>query len=414
MASRTGPARAGEARLPPRDAAGTVTSCGNRSIIIRTELRPRARALDLGAASITPQTPPHDDGDRRLTQLRTWLATLAPAHELALGTIRPASDDASFRRYFRIDAARAGEPSRVAMDAPPPMEDCRPFVHAAGVLRNAGVHVPQVLAADLEHGFLLLEDFGSTTYLQRLLDCVGDDARVDSLMRDATEALVRMQAASREGVFPAYDRTLLRRELELYPLWYVERHRGVALDDGARADLHDAFERLLANNLSQPRVFVHRDWHSRNLMALDVANPGVLDFQDAVYGPLTYDLVSMLRDAYIEWPEERQLDWAIRYWQAARARGLPVAADFGEFYRDFEWMGLQRHLKVLGIFARLYHRDGKARYLADLPLVLSYALRTARRYREFGALARSMERVEAAHAAAEGRSAGAHSARHTS
>jgi len=357
----------------------------------------RARAPRFGAASIEPQSPQHDGDDRRLAQLRTWLVGLAPAHALAIETIRPASNDASFRRYFRIDAARAGEPSRVAMDAPPPMEDCRPFVHAAQVLRDAQVHVPQVLAADLDSGFLLLEDFGSTTYLQRLQEGGAGDACVDTLMRDASEALVRMQAASRVDVFPEYDRTLLARELDLYPQWYVERHRGFVLDDAARATLHDSFERLLTNNLAQPRVFVHRDWHSRNLMVLDGAdNPGVLDFQDAVHGPLTYDLVSMLRDAYIEWPEERQLDWAVRYWQAARARALPVAADFGEFYRDFEWMGLQRHLKVLGIFARLHHRDGKDRYLADLPLVLSYALRTARRYREFDALTRLMERIEAA------------------
>ncbi|MCO5102044.1 MAG: phosphotransferase [Burkholderiaceae bacterium] len=337
-----------------------------------------------------------DGDDPRLAQLRTWLAALAPAHALALETIRPASDDASFRRYFRVDAGREGHPSRIAMDAPPPMEDCRPFVHAAAVLRDAGVHVPRVLAADLERGFLLLDDFGSTTYLQRLQSCAGDDARIDALMHDAGDALVRMQAASRAGVFPDYERALLARELELYPQWYVERHRGVALDDRARATLHEAFDRLLANNLSQPRVYVHRDWHSRNLMALEDDNPGVLDFQDAVHGPLTYDLVSLLRDAYIEWPEERQLDWAVRYWQAARARALPVAPDFGSFYRDFEWMGLQRHLKVLGIFARLYHRDGKDRYLADLPLVLSYTLRTARRYREFGALAQLIEGVEAA------------------
>lgn len=289
------------------------------------------------------------------------------------------------------------------MDAPPPMEDCTPFVRAAAVLAEAGVHVPRVLAADLDRGFLLLEDFGSTTYLQRLRECAGDDARIDALMHDATETLVRMQAASRAGVFPPYDRALLARELDLYPQWYVAQHRGVALDDTARATLNDAFERLLANNLAQPRVFVHRDWHSRNLMVLEgEANPGVLDFQDAVYGPLSYDLVSMLRDAYVEWPEERQIDWAVRYWQAARTRGLPVAADFGEFYRDFEWMGLQRHLKVLGIFARLYHRDGKDRYLADLPLVLSYALRTARRYREFDALVRLVERIEARAGAAHG------------
>lgn len=366
----------------------------------------RARAPRFGVAPIEPESTRRDGDDRRLAELRTWLAALAPAHALALETIRPASNDASFRRYFRIDGGRAGEPGRVAMDAPPPMEDCRPFVHAAEVLRGAGVRVPQVLAADLGRGFLLLEDFGSTTYLQRLHEDVDDDARIDALMRDAVQALVRMQAASRTGVFPDYGRTLLGRELELYPQWYVERHRGVALDDAARATLHDAFGRLLANNLAQPRVFVHRDWHSRNLMVLDGDdNPGVLDFQDAVHGPLTYDLVSMLRDAYIEWPEERQLDWAVRYWQAARARALPVADDFGGFYRDFEWMGLQRHLKVLGIFARLYHRDGKDRYLADLPLVLSYALRTARRYREFDALADLMERIETA-ADAPGRSAG--------
>ncbi|MBW7925545.1 MAG: phosphotransferase [Burkholderiaceae bacterium] len=369
---------------------------------MRASPHSRARAPRFGVASIEPQSTQRDGDDPRLAELRNWLAALAPAHALALETIRPASNDASFRRYFRIDAARAGEPSRVAMDAPPPMEDCRPFVHAAGVLRDAGVRVPRVLAADLGRGFLLLDDFGSTTYLQRLQECAGDDAQVDALMRDACEALLRMQAASRAGVFPDYDRALLARELELYPQWYVERHRGVALDADARATLDSAFERLLANNLAQPRVFVHRDWHSRNLMALaGDRNPGVLDFQDAVYGPLTYDLVSMLRDAYIEWPEERQIDWAVRYWRAARARSLPVAADFGEFYRDFEWMGLQRHLKVLGIFARLYHRDGKDRYLADLPLVLSYALRTARRYREFDALVLLMERVEAAQAGSQ-------------
>ncbi|HEY0879365.1 MAG TPA: phosphotransferase [Zeimonas sp.] len=354
------------------------------------------------------------DDDHRLARLRAWLGTLAPAHALALESIRPASNDASFRRYFRIDIERPGSGSDranlrsvVAMDAPPPMEDCRPFVHAAAALREAGVRVPQVLAADVDRGFLLLEDFGSITYLQRLQECAVDDACVDALMRDATEALVRMQAGSRPGVFPDYDRMLLARELDLYPQWYVARHRGATLDDAGRATLHDAFGRLLANNLAQPRVFVHRDWHSRNLMVLGGdANPGVLDFQDAVCGPLTYDLVSMLRDAYIEWPEERQLDWAVRYWESARARRLPVAADFSAFYRDFEWMGLQRHLKVLGIFARLYHRDGKDRYLADLPLVVSYVLRAARRYREFDALVRLIERIEAAHGDDAPRAAG--------
>ncbi|MCL4184273.1 MAG: phosphotransferase [Burkholderiaceae bacterium] len=328
--------------------------------------------------------------DTRLAELRAWLACVADAHPLALDTIRPASDDASFRRYFRIDAPGAGAPSLVAMDAPPPMEDCGPFVHAARVFAEAGVSVPAVRAADLARGFLLLEDFGSTTYLSQL---AGGDA--DTLYRDAITALLALQSASRPGVFPDYDRALLERELRLYPDWYLARHRGIEPDEGMRATLAAAFERLLANNLAQGRVYVHRDYHSRNLMVLAGGrNPGILDFQDAVYGPVTYDLVSLLRDAYVDWPEARQIDWAARYWDDARRRRLPVPADFGEFYRDFEWMGLQRQLKVLGIFARLCYRDGKDRYLADMPRVLDYALRTARRYREFDELARLMEEVE--------------------
>lgn len=340
--------------------------------------------------------------DSRLAELRAWLGSVEPGRRLLLDTIRPASDDASFRRYFRVDAAQAGAPSLIAMDAPPPMEDCRPFVHAARVFAEAGVSVPAVRAADLERGFLLLDDFGSTTYLSQLGS--GD---AEALYRDAIAALVALQAASRPGVFPDYDRTLLERELNLYPDWYLARHRGVAPDPAMRATLAAAFERLLASNLAQGRVFVHRDYHSRNLMVLEgAANPGILDFQDAVYGPVTYDLVSLLRDAYVAWPEERQIDWAVRYWEGARRRGLPVAAAFDDFYRDFEWMGLQRHLKVLGIFARLYHRDGKDRYLADLPLVLDYALRTARRYGEFDALARLMEDVERQAGDAPARAAG--------
>ncbi len=330
----------------------------------------------------------HADDDLRLAELRAWLGATGAGRTLALDTIRPASDDASFRRYFRIDAARPGAPGRIAMDAPPPMEDCRPFVHAAGVFAAARVSVPAVHAADLERGFLLLDDFGSTTYLAAL-DGGGD---ADALYRDAIAALVTLQAASRPGAFPDYDRALLARELDLYPDWYLARHRGIVPNAAARATLAAAFERLIANNLAQGRVFVHRDYHSRNLMVLaGDANPGILDFQDAVYGPVTYDLVSLLRDAYLAWPEARQIDWAARYWEAARRGGLPVARAFDDFYRDFEWMGLQRHLKVLGIFARLCHRDGKDRYLADIPRVLDYALRAARRYGEFDALARLME-----------------------
>jgi aminoglycoside/choline kinase family phosphotransferase len=326
--------------------------------------------------------------------------------------MRPASDDASFRRYFRIDrdpdrdpdrhfdhapgpdAGAVGTGSLIAMDAPPPMEDCRPFVHAADVFGRAGVTVPTVLEADLERGFLLLSDFGSTTYLDVL-----DERTAPRLYQDATGMLVTMQRASRPGVFGEYDHALLMREARLYPEWYVARHKGVTLDDDERRVLDDALELIVRANLAQPRVFVHRDYHSRNLMVLDgtpagPASPGVLDFQDAVHGPITYDLVSLLRDAYIQWDEEQVLDWAIRYWEQARAAGLPVSADFGEFYRDFEWMGLQRHLKVLGIFARLHHRDGKDRYLADLPRVLGYVTAVVKRYSALGPLARLLDRIE--------------------
>ncbi len=354
-----------------------------------TSSSPLAPLAGTPASTHEAHASPEAAADARLRALDAWLRALAPDHGLALDSLRPASNDASFRRYFRIDASGPRR-SVIVMDAPPPQEDCRPFVHAARVFAEAGVAVPAVLEADLAQGFLLLEDFGNETYLDRV-----DGADAEPLYREALAALATLQQASRPGVFPAYDRALLLRELQLYPDWYLARHKGVALDDADRAVLATAFETLLANNLAQPAVFVHRDYHSRNLMVLaGRTGPGILDFQDAVHGPITYDLVSLLRDAYVRWPEDRQLDWAVRYWEQARKRGLPVAADFGEFYRDLEWMGLQRHLKVLGIFARLFHRDGKDRYLADMPLVLEYVLRTARRYQAFGALVALIERVE--------------------
>lgn len=330
---------------------------------------------------------PHD---QRLDELHGWLKSLPARHGLQLDSIRPASNDASFRRYFRIDTAAGADASLVAMDAPPPMEDCGPFVHAAQVMGAAGLSVPAVREADLARGFLLLDDLGTRTYLEELTA-----ASAPALYRDAIAALVRLQCASRPGVFPPYDRALLERELLLFPDWYLARHRGITLAGADREVLDDAFEVLLASVLAQPCVYVHRDYHSRNLMLLpEGRNPGILDFQDAVYGPITYDLVSLLRDAYVVWPEEEVIDWAVRYWERARKASLPVAGDFGEFYRDFEWMGLQRHLKVLGIFARLNYRDGKARYLADLPLVLAYVERAARRYRAFGPLLALIERIE--------------------
>ncbi len=333
---------------------------------------------------------PHMPHDQRLDELHDWLRTLPSSYGLQLASIRPASNDASFRRYFRIDAAGGTGASFVAMDAPVPMEDCRPFVHAARVMGEAGLSVPAVHESDLERGFLLLDDLGTRTYLDELTP-----ASAPELYRDAIGALVNLQRASRPGVFPPYDRALLERELMLFPDWYLARHRGVEAGGADGQVLSDAFEVLLANLLAQPCVYVHRDYHSRNLMRLPGAgNPGVLDFQDAVYGPITYDLVSLLRDAYVVWPEEQVIDWAVRYWEEARAAALPVPGDFGAFYRDFEWMGLQRHLKVLGIFARLNYRDGKSRYLADLPVVLAYVERAARRYRAFGPLLQLIERVE--------------------
>jgi aminoglycoside/choline kinase family phosphotransferase len=328
--------------------------------------------------------------DVRLELLAEWLAALPASHGLQPSTLRPASIDASFRRYFRVDAAAAHGGTLVAMDAPPPMEDCGPFVHAAEILRRSGVSVPRVLEADLARGLLLLDDFGSATYLSRL-----DAQSAPALYADATRALVSMQVASEATAFPAYDRELLLRELRLYPDWYVAKHKGLALTEAERSTLEAAFETILSNVLAQPRVTVHRDYHSRNLMVLPgERNPGILDFQDAVHGPITYDLVSLLRDAYVRWDEEQVLDWAIRYWERARAAGLPMPAAFGDFYRDFEWTGLQRHLKVLGIFARLHHRDGKDRYLADMPLVLGYVRDVVRRYGALAPLAALIDRIE--------------------
>lgn len=319
--------------------------------------------------------------DTRSALLAEWLA--GQLHTAAF-EIAPASSDASFRRYFRI---AIGDRTWIAMDAPPPQEDCRPFVAIARLLRAAGVNAPEIVGEDLERGFLLLSDLGSTTYLAAL-----NATSAPRLYADANAALVRMQSAVPVATLPAYDRALLARELALYPDWYVTRQKAMRLSDAALAAWSRGCEVLLANNLAQPVVFVHRDYHSRNLMVCTPL-PGVLDFQDAVLGPITYDLASLLKDAYIRWDEERVLDWCVRYWEKARKAGLPVDPDFAEFYRDFEWMGLQRHLKVAGIFARLFHRDGKERYLADLPLVLDYLYKACARYRELGPLSALLDRL---------------------
>jgi len=304
--------------------------------------------------------------------------------------LAPASADASFRRYFRVTLA--DQQTFIVMDAPPELEDCRPFLKVAALFGDAGVHVPEVYAENLEHGFLLLSDLGNTTYLSVL-----DESTAPDLYRHANAALVDIQRASRPGVLPGYDHALLTRELNLFPDWYVARHLGMVLDETQNATLRAVFEKILANNLAQAPVFVHRDYHSRNLMVSGddyPENPGVIDFQDAVYGPITYDLVSLYRDAYISWEEKQELDFVIRYWEMARQAGLPVQADFHDFYRDYEWMGAQRQIKVLGIFARLCYRDGKDVYLNDMPRVMAYLRRTCERYLELRPLARLLDQLE--------------------
>lgn len=324
----------------------------------------------------------------RLDTLRHWLEGLPARWELDLSSLVPASSDASFRRYFRLHSQNHQYPTLIVMDAPPESEPIEPFIAIAQLLQKAGLHVPQVLEINTSDGFLLLSDLGATTYLTAL-----NDSNADDLYGDAIDALVAMQLASRPDVLPTYSEALLRRELDLLPEWYLKKHLQFELTADEEKYMRNAFDFILKNNLTQAQVYVHRDFHSRNLMLTEMHNPGVLDFQDAVYGPITYDAASLWRDAYIEWPEERVIDWLIHYWELGRKKGLPMHADFGEFYRDFEWMGLQRHIKVLGIFARLYHRDGKDAYLKDIPLVLKYALATANRYIELKPLARILERA---------------------
>jgi aminoglycoside/choline kinase family phosphotransferase len=315
-----------------------------------------------------------------------WLATQLSGDPF---TVAPASADASFRRYFRVSRG-AGKASLIVMDAPPSHEDCRPWLTVAAVFGEAGAHVPQVLAHDVAQGFILMSDLGDTTYLKAL-----DADNAAALYADALGSLIAIQRSSRAGVLPEYSRALLLAEMRLFDEWYVGRHKGVVLSEAERASLEAVYERILAVNLAETRVFVHRDYHSRNLMRTDDRdNPGIIDFQDAVYGPLSYDLVSLLKDAYIRWDEEFTLDLAVRYWQTARQLGVAVPADFGDFHRDYEWMGVQRHLKVLGIFARLYHRDGKDGYLNDLPRVMDYLRRACTRYGDLKPLAKLLDRLE--------------------
>ena len=322
----------------------------------------------------------------RIDTLRGWLKGLEPSWQLDLATLAPASADASFRRYFRIESKNPTYPTLIVMDAPPQHEPLDAFIEIDLLLFEAGLHVPQILEKNIGDGFLLLSDLGHKTYLEAL-----NDESANALYRDAIHALVQMQLASKPNVLPNYDQALLQRELDLFPEWYLKQHLQLELSAIQTAQMRQAFALIIENNLAQEKVFVHRDFHSRNLMVTAQNNPGILDFQDAVYGPITYDAASLWRDAYIAWPEEKVIDWVIQFWEEGRKSGLPMPSDFGHFYRDFEWMGLQRHLKVLGIFARLFHRDGKDGYLKDIPLVLDYAIATANRYIELKPLARILE-----------------------
>jgi len=327
-----------------------------------------------------------------------WLARVAPAHGLDPASLRIASADASFRRYLRIGAA--GGATRIVMDAPPAHEDCAPFVHVAGLMAAAGLHVPRVLDWDQAQGFMLLTDLGARTMMEAI-----DRERPEAnrpLYLQAVEALLAWQQASRPGQLPPYDEALLRRELALFPDWYLARHRGVAVEGALRETLDKTFDLIVARNLAAPSVYVHRDFMPRNLMLGDPL--GVLDFQDAVHGPVTYDIASLMRDAFLSWDEEFVLDITVRYWERARTLGLldfeDWHSDFGSFWRAVEWMGLQRHLKVAGIFARLTLRDGKPKYLADAPRFIGYIRHTAARYRELAPLLRLVDEVEGTQAAA--------------
>ena len=335
----------------------------------------------------------------RRAAFEAWLTPLVPVHQLLPDTLRPASADASFRRYLRIDSTTGA--SRIVMDAPPDKENCQPFVQVQGLMAAAGLHVPQILAWDEPGGFMLLSDLGHQTLIERLDPAKPQDAY--AWYQQATDVLLQWQKASTPGVLPAYDETLLRRELALFPDWYLAKHRAITLDDKQQATLQGAFDSIVAHNLAAPSVYVHRDFMTRNLMApTEQGGPlGVLDFQDAVYGPITYDIASLLRDAFISWDENFVIDITVRYWEKARKAGLVGAAspsgwgaDFGEFFRSVEWMGLQRHLKVAGIFARLTLRDGKPKYLQDAPRFLRYIRATADRYRELGPLCKLIDQIE--------------------
>lgn len=346
----------------------------------------------------------------RQRAFETWFHTLAPQFGLDVASLRMASADASFRRYLRVDAVAAPGLSFIIMDAPPALENSQPFVQVAKLMAEAGLKVPQILHWNEQHGFLLLDDLGQHTLLEciaaqtgqssGLIERAAPTAEIYAYFLQAIDALVAWQLASRPGVLPLYDAALLRRELQLYPDWYVAQHRAMVLSPQQQATLSESFELIIAHNLAAPQVYVHRDFMPRNLMVPSTTSQplGVLDFQDAVYGPITYDIATLMRDAFLSWEEEVVIDITVRYWEKARQAGLldyqDWATDFGAFYRSVEWMGLQRHLKVAGIFARLTLRDGKPKYLADTPRFAHYIRHTTSRYAPLKPLLRLLDQIE--------------------
>ena len=332
----------------------------------------------------------HINRDRALTQ---WLNGLDPKLDLNLASLAPASSDASFRRYFRL---KAGESTTIVMDAPPPQEDCRPFCDVTDRLLSAGVTVPHILAKDIEQGFLLLTDLGRQTYYDQIQ--VGlPDSTLQAHYRDAIAALVTLQSADTQGL-PTLDADRLGAELQLFPEWFVEKYHEVSLTPTELEPLQKLFDQLATTIARQPTVLVHRDFHSPNLIACDDpkvgSNPGVLDYQDALVGPITYDIASLVFDARTTWQEPQQLDWAIRYWEQSRAAGLLVETDFATFHEQYEWAGLQRNLRILGVFARLHLRDNKPAYLNHMPRVLQYVRQVASRYGTFRPLLKLLDRLD--------------------
>lgn len=345
-----------------------------------------------------PAASAHAGTDVRLDEAIAWVDVMAAPDGSRWSQIAPASADASFRRYFRVTGEQGA--TAIIMDAPPPKEDVRPFVNVTRLLADGGVHVPSLLASDEVRGFLLLGDLGNTTYLKALQGAPEHERQ--RLFADAISTLTRLQQidpAHAATPLARYDAALLRREIDLFPEWYLGRHLNLTLSDEEKNALERVYATLIASALAQPAVLVHRDYMPRNLMVTNERNPGVLDYQDAVVGPISYDVASLMRDAFISWEEPQVIDWVARYWDRARKAGLPVRSDFSEFYRDVEWMGLQRHLKVLGIFARINYRDGKPHYLADTPRFARYVRDVAGRYQAFAPLVALFDRIEGTTAA---------------